>query len=137
MIDNLKQANNRSHEDGGPPELPLPTNENQVRALKKFSPDVQPEIWREAVKVAGDKKVTGKVLAQVIEARDKIADKTAADNTEKKSGKDDRSAFDEEIEKVMATLNRAWKALPEEHRAAFLDRVSEWLTSAGEEDSAS
>jgi DNA adenine methylase len=136
VIDNLKQANNCSQENGQPAELPLPTNENQVRALKKFSPDLQREIWQEALKAAGGKKVTGKVLARIIQAREKTTDESTAENAENKSGNDDGSAFDEEIEKVMATLNRAWKALTEEHRSAFLNRVSEWLTSAGE-DSAS
>ena len=87
--------------------------------------------------MAEDKKVTGKVLVQVLKPVRELRIKPPQIIRKKKSGKDDRSAFDEEIEKVMATLNRAWKALPEEHRAAFLDRVSEWLTSAGEEDSAS
>nr|WP_281722785.1 hypothetical protein [Nitrosomonas nitrosa] len=136
VIDNLKKANNCSHEYGGPAELPLPTNENQVRALKNFPPDVQREIWREAVKVAGDN-VTAKVLAQVIKARPKNTDGSAAEDAQDKKATNVGSAFEEEIEKVIATLNRAWKALAQEHHSTFLDRVSEWMTSAGEGDSAS
>lgn len=76
--------------------------------MKNFPPDVQREIWREAIKVAGDK-VTARALAQIIKARAKSADRSAADDAEKKNPTNVGSAFDDEIEKIIATLNRAWK----------------------------
>jgi hypothetical protein len=132
VIDNLKHANNCSHVNGRPTEFSLPTNENQVRALKKFSAELQREIWQEAVKSAGGKKVTGELLGKVIKAREKQADEFAKKESREKETEQDSSTLNTEIEHVIAALNRAWKASPEEQRATLLDRISQWLTAAGD-----
>lgn len=46
-----------------------PTNERQVRPLAKLSPDIQREVWQEAVDTAPNGKVTGAHVAMVVQAR--------------------------------------------------------------------
>jgi hypothetical protein len=45
----------------------FPTNERQVRPLVSLEPEVQREAWQQAVKVAGDKVPSGRIVKDVVQ----------------------------------------------------------------------
>lgn len=45
----------------------LPTNERQVRPLTQLEPDLQREVWQQAVIEAGDKVPSGRIVKEVVE----------------------------------------------------------------------
>jgi hypothetical protein len=63
MIDAAEVKDNVSpHGD-----VPLPTNESQVRALKAAPPDKQADVWNQARATAPDGKVTAKHITQIVQ----------------------------------------------------------------------
>ena len=56
----------------------LPTSERQVRPLTKLEPQEQQEVWQQAVKKAGGKVRTNKIVKDVVQ---RIMERTRVSNT--------------------------------------------------------
>ncbi|BCL40146.1 hypothetical protein [Nostoc sp. MS1] len=70
VFDNLK-------EKCDPMDHILPTNERQVRPLINLKPSQQQKVWRQAVKEAGGKTPSGRIVQSIV---DKIRDRTSVPN---------------------------------------------------------
>ncbi|WP_414756675.1 hypothetical protein [Anabaena sp. CCY 9910] len=70
VFDNLK-------EKCDPMDHILPTNERQVRPLINLKPSQQQKVWQQAVKEAGGKTPSGRIVQDVV---DKIRDRTSVPN---------------------------------------------------------
>ncbi len=48
-------------------QIPMPSNERQVRPLTKLKPDEQRSCWEEAVEAAGDKVPSGRIVKDIVQ----------------------------------------------------------------------
>lgn len=78
VVDNLVETNMEEIEFLGTiGSQILPTNERQVRPLAKLEPSEQRECWRQAVKAAGDKVPSGRIVKDIV---DRIRERTKVSN---------------------------------------------------------
>ena len=123
---NLKNVNSCSQADGANVDLPVPTNENQVRRLKRFGPDMQRKLWQAAVEAANGKQVTAKLLDEIITTR-KTAAGTGAGHSANSTGTQDAQTDPKKLKKVIERLNRTWEEWKESDRQVLVDEIAAWL----------
>jgi hypothetical protein len=127
VIDHLKKVNNCSHENDRDIEIPMPTNESQIRLLKNYAPDLQYEIWRDTVAASKQKLVTAKMLAEIIRARDDAQRPKSMDEQEGTEFTD--PDYKGDTAKIMAMLH-ASQNWPTAKRQTLYATIKEWLVRA-------